>query len=80
MLLPHVTIIDGEREREGKREGEQERQYGDEDSHGRRTNLFVWRECKRPWHHSNPLRVESKCEMIDTESVVMNDLKMASRP
>ena len=43
LLLPHVTIIDGEREREGKREGEQERQYGDEDSHGRITDLFVWR-------------------------------------
>ncbi len=78
MLLPHVTIIDGERERE--REGERERHYGNEDSHGRITNLFVWRESKRPWYQSNPLRVESRCAMIDTEPVVMNDPKMASRP
>jgi hypothetical protein len=75
-------MINGERERgrEGGRERGRERQYGDEDSHGRITYLFVWRESKRPWHHSNPLRVGSKCGMIDTECVVMNDPKMASRP
>ncbi len=69
-----------ERKREGEREGGREGKRGREGGKEEGNRSFCLEGIyKRPWYHSNPLRVESKCGMIDTACVVMNDPKMASR-